>query len=688
MFVAFLARAEIVVDGTALADERNGANWLSYGRTYSEQHYSPLKDINSGNVRQLGLAWFLDLPGQRTLEATPLAVDGVLYFSGTNGKAFAVDARTGRELWEYDPDPAHHSPQKLRMHMGAHRGVAYWHGKVYTGTVDGRLIAFDAKTGTVVWSVQTFDDPQARKAISGAPRVFNGKVLIGHGGGDVGTRGYVTAYDTESGKQLWRFYTVPGDPTKGFENAAMAMAAKTWTGQWWHWGGGGAVWNSITYDPEFNRVYLGTGNGNDILEDVASRGEGNSDNLFGCSIVALDADTGKYIWHYQTTPGDLWDFDATQDLVLANLRIKGQSRKVLMQANKNGFFYVIDRVTGKLVSAEKFVKVTWAERVDLKTARPVETLNLRNEKGSQIIWPSSVTGAHDWQPMSFNPGTGLVYIPTMKLGMPSWPLTTEDDLKDFDNDQRRYFFLGGLGGELIRQDSDDGTGGLLAWNPVTQKKRWEVRYADSYWNGGTLTTGGNLVFQGTARGQFIAYDASTGDKLWSFDAGLGIIGTPIAYEIDGIQFVSILIGYGGTAGIGGKLFDLGWRFNEQPRRLLTFALSRKTPLPPGGLPRYRVNAVDDDAFVIDEKEAAYGLKLFQATCMLCHGAELEGTGSIAPDLRESVLAMNWEAFRSVLHEGRLTAAGMPMYDDLTDDDMHAIFTYIRRRAREAAQSSR
>lgn len=328
-------RAETVVDGRAIADERQGANWLSYGRTYSESHYSPLGSINSGNVRQLGLAWSLDLPGQRTLEATPLAVDGVLYFSGSHGRTYAVDARNGRELWEFDPDLAHHSPEKLRINMDAHRGVAYWRGKVYVGLHDGRLLALDAKTGNVVWSVQTFDDPSARKAISGAPRLFNGKVIIGHGNGDWGTRGYVTAYDAETGRQLWRFYTVPGDPRKGFENPAMAMAAKTWSGEWWRWGGGATVWDGITYDPEFNRIYLATGNGGPTNADI--RSPGNGDTLFVCSIIALDAETGKYIWHYQVNPRDTWDYDSTQQMLLADLTIEGHARKVLMQASKNGF---------------------------------------------------------------------------------------------------------------------------------------------------------------------------------------------------------------------------------------------------------------------------------------------------------------------------------------------------------------
>lgn len=685
--VSNFAAAGAIMDGRAIADEKQSANWLSYGRTYSEHHYSPLSAINTENVKQLGLAWSLALPGQRALEATPLAVDGVLYFSGTYGSVFAVDAYGGRLLWQFDPDLAHHSPEKLRMSssMGGHRGVAYWRGTVYVGVVDGRLFALDAKTGKPHWQLQTFDDPEARKTISGAPRVFDGKVIIGHGGAEYGTRGYVTAYDAESGKPVWRFYTVPGDPGKGFESDTMSMAAKTWNGHWWHWGGGGTVWDNMTYDPDFDRIYLGVGNGGPWNPAIRSPGRG--DNLFLCSIVALDAQSGRYVWHYQLNPRESWDYKATANMILADLAIGGRVRKVLMQAPTNGFFYVIDRATGKLISAKKFAKATWASRVDLKTGRPEETPNIRYEHGPVLFWPSSA-GAHNWQPMSFNPATGLVYIPTMKLAEWMGPPLNTDDLKNFEDDKRRYFPVLGSYSELALVEADDGTAGLLAWDPISQKKRWEVRYQNSFWNGGTMTTAGNLVFQGIGRGQFIAYDAATGEKLWSFDAGLGIVGGPVTYEVGGVQYISILVGYGGSSGNGGKLFDYGWRFNEQPRRLLTFALGRHAPLPPGGPPRYEVNARDDPAFAIDAKQAAAGLKLYHSSCYVCHGVKLEATGSIAPDLRESSLAMSWDAFRSVLHEGELAAAGMPKYDELSDEDIRGIFMYIRERAREAAASPR
>jgi quinohemoprotein ethanol dehydrogenase len=667
---------ETVVDGKAIAAEVQGVNWLSVGRTYSENHYSPLSEINDRNVTRMGLAWFVDLPNEGPLQATPLAIDGVLYFSGTDGRAYSVDARTGRVRWVFDPDLIHHTPWASTY--GSNRGVAYWRGKVYVGTVDGRLVALDARDGNVIWSVQTLDEPSAGKSISGAPRVFEGKVIIGHGGEQ--GRGYVTAYDADTGKLRWRFYAVPGEPAKGFENAAMAMAAKTWSGQWWKDEGSASasVWDAITYDPELHRVYLGTGNGNSTLD-----GPDRGNNLFTASIVALDADTGAYVWHYQETPRDAFDFDATAQMVLASLNIEGRLRQVLMQASKNGFFYVIDRVTGKLISAEKFSKATWAERIDPQTGRPIEAAHLRD--GSPVtIWPSAF-GAHDWQPMSFNPITSLMYIPTMKLGMSvhcrQQPHPSQIQCGIYE------------AMELFPQEADDLTGRLVAWDPIAQQKRWEVQYADSFWNGGTLSTAGNLVFQGTGRGQFNVYNASTGQKLWSFYTGLGVSAAPMTYTVDGVQYVSVLVGYGGAinvVGYGGHLetlkrVDYGWHFNEQPRRLLTFALDRQVTLPPGNPPRFTLLPVNDPQIVIDRKAATRGASLY-GSCMTCHGIELVNIGGFAPDLRESRLALNFDSFRAVVHDGALASVGMPKFGDLRDDDVRAIYMYIRQQAREAARS--
>jgi len=440
------------------------------------------------------------------------------------------------------------------------------------------------------------------------------------------------------------------------------------------------VWDSIVYDPDFNRIYLATGNGNPVNADVRSPGRG--DNLFLSSIVALYADTGKYLWHYQINPRDTWDFDATQQMVLAEIPVDSKPRKVLMQAPKNYFFYVIDRTTGKLISAEKYAKATWAERIDLNTGRPVETSNARYEKGPVTIWPSQ---AHNWQPMAFDPVKQLVYIPTLKLGLHIGPPDGQPSSAKDEPAGGKRLYATQLEADVgfAADDPDDGTGSLLAWDPVAQKKRWEIRY-DSYWNGGTMATAGNLVFQGTARGRFIAYNSTTGDKLWSFDAGLGIIAAPISYVAEGVQYISLLVGYGGQAGIGTQLFDAGWRFGEQPRRILTFALGKHTLLPRSMPPRFALNVVDDPTIVIDAQQSEEGGRVYASSfCILCHGFNLEAGGSIAPDLRESKLALNWDASKAVLHDGRLVGAGMPKYDDLGEQDVRALFMYIRQRARES-----
>lgn len=533
------------------------ANWASHGGGADESGYSRLDAINSRNIDRLGLAWSMDLPGEVTLEATPLAVDGVLYFSGSYSGVYAVDGVSGKLLWKYDPEIWRVAPAKQGQGMPVHRGVAYDNGRVFIGTLDGRLVALDARTGTPRWTVDTLP-ANTFHSITGAPRTFNGKVIIGNGGADAAQRGFVTAYDQATGKQLWRFYTTPGKPEDNAGDAVMEMAAKTWGGEYWKaGGGGGTVWNGITFDAEMNRIYLGTGNGGPYNPRVRSPGGG--DNLFLASIVALDADTGKYAWHYQVNPGESWDYKATANMITATVTIDGRARKVLMQAPTNGFFYVIDRETGKLISAQKTGKVTWAERIDLATGRPVEVPDIRYEKGETIIWPSML-GTHNWQDMSYNPLTGLVYIPYMQLGA-----RYSTDVKPGE------FNFGGIKLEPWKADAGDGTGAVLAWDPVTQRQRWKVPL-ETIWNGGTLTTAGKLVFHGTGDGWFTAYDAADGSRLWRFDAGLGIVGAPISYAANDRQYVSVLVGYGGTTAALSSVLNAGWKYGAQPRRLLTFAL--------------------------------------------------------------------------------------------------------------------
>jgi quinohemoprotein ethanol dehydrogenase len=673
--------ATLCVTGLGAAAETGGArtDWYSHGGAHDEGNYSTLDQINRESIARLGLAWSLDLEGEVSLEATPLAIDGKLYFTGSSSDVYAVDALSGRVLWKYDPQIWRYRPEHLKLLWGINRGVAYSHGRVFVGTLDGRLIALDAASGALLWSVKTVAD-DSLQTISGAPWAIKGKVLIGNGGADFGARGYVTAYDERSGKQLWRFYTVPGDPAKGFEAdaseyAAMKMAAKTWGKQWWKvGGGGGTVWDNMTYDPELNRIYIGVGNAGPWNPRVRSPGGG--DNLFVASIVALDADTGHYIWHYQANPGEAWDYKNTANMITADLVIDGKARKVLMQSPTNGFFYVIDRLTGKLISAQKTGKVTWADHIDLKSGRPVEADNIRYANGPNEMWPSAF-GTHNWQGMSYNPKSGLVYIPYMQLGdritddtLP-WPQTPEPAVH-----------FGGVYIQLIVRDADDNTGALLAWDPVAQQPRWKVP-RPAVWNGGVLSTAGGLVFQGTADGQLLAYDAQSGAERWQFDAGLGIIASPITYTVSGKQYLSILVGWGGTVAPVSELTNRGWKFGAQPRRLLTFALDGAATLPPTAPRDFVVHALDDPALTIDPDQASAGRELYQANCAYCHGRRLISAGAPAIDLRESAIALNWDSFRHVVKNGALLPQLMPQFQQLPEDDVRAVYLYIRAGAREA-----
>jgi quinohemoprotein ethanol dehydrogenase len=645
------------------------ADWPGHGGAPDEAGYSRLEQINVSNIGRLGLAWQLELPGEVTLEATPLAVDGVLYFTGSYATVYAVEAATGKLLWKYDPETWKYFPEKMNVILfPINRGAAYANGRVFVGAIDGRLIALDAKSGKVQWSVET-TPRNSRYSITGAPRVFNSKVIIGNGGADLGARGYVTAYDQVTGKQLWRFYTVPGTPDENKGDPALEKAAATWNGEYWKTGTGGTVWDGVTFDPELNRIYIGTSNGSPY--DPSVRSPGSGDNLYLCSIVALDADTGKYIWHYQVNPREGWDYKSTAGMIAATLTIDGRPRKVLMQAPTNGFFYVLDRETGKLISAEKYGKVSWAERIDLKTGRPAEVPNIRYEVGGFTMWPSSV-GAHNWQAMSFSPKTGLVYIPYMQLGTRFSKAASGPG----------GIAVGGLTMEWTTTDDPmDGKGAIVAWDPVQQKERWRVPLK-TFWNGGTLATAGGLVFQGTADGYLSAYDASSGRQLWRSNAGLGIISPPISYLAGGKQYVSVLVGYGGSAATISHIAHVGWKFGAQPRRLVTFMLDGQAALPPTPAPDMTVHPLDDASIQISEADVETGRHLYMR-CMGCHGRDLVGAGGSGPDLRESPIALDREAFWSVVHDGALLERGMPRYAMLTREQAMQIFAYIRSGARKA-----
>ena len=660
-------------------------DWAGHGRTGDEQRFSPLTGINAGNVGRLGLVWSLDLPGEHTLEATPLEVQGVIYFSGGLGRVYAVDATSGRLLWQYEPQTNVHNARDARIIFGANRGVAYADGRVFVALKDGWMVALDAATGKVEWSAR-FLLPGDRSASSGAPRAFRGRVIIGNSGAEFGARGYVTTLDAKTGRVLWRFFVVPGDPAKGPDHAAsdevMAMAARTWSGDWWKYGGGGTPWNAITYDEELNQIYVGTGNGGPW--NSRFRSDGTKDNLFLTSVIALDADTGRYKWHYQYNPQDSWDYKATADIILADLEIDGVPRKVLMQAPTNGFFYVIDRHTGKLISAEKLGKVTWAERIDLASGRPVERAGIRYEKAPFTMFPG-VWGAHNWQASSYNPHTGLVYIPYMQMGTTFTPSAAAEEAVRADpaSLELRLGVITTL--YVDPNDPMDGKGSLLAWDPVAQKLRWRVDHA-SIWNPGTMTTAGNLVFQGSNTGELHAYNASTGGLLWSFDAKHGIVAPPITYAVAGTQYVSLLVGYGGVSEAGSPhAMDQGWKYGLQPRRLLTFALDGKASLPYTAPPDASVHAVDDAAITLDPERVKRGEALY-LHCLICHGAGLVAGGN-APDLRESRIALNRDSWRALLRSGALVSQGMPRFDDLSDDSIEDLYQYVRAGARQAIRGT-
>jgi quinohemoprotein ethanol dehydrogenase len=641
------------VDDAALRspDARN-QDWLSYGRDYYEQRFSPLNQINDKNAAQLSLAWQMDTATDRGLEATPLVVDGVMYTTGSWSVTYAVDARTGQQLWKYDPE-VHRKYDNLACCDVVNRGAAFYKGKIYVGVLDGRLVALDSKTGKPAWSAVTVDQAQPF-TITGAPRIAKGKVIIGNGGAEYGVRGYVSAYDAETGKLAWRFYTVPGDPSKPQENKALEKALPTWKGDaWWKVGGGGTVWDSIVYDPELNLLYVGTGNGSPWNRDIRSPGGG--DNLYLCSILAINPDNGELVWHYQTTPADTWDYTSVQPMMLADLNWQGRQRKVIMQAPKNGFFYVLDRATGELLAADPYVDVNWATHVDLKTGRPVEVPGAAYRDKGTYIRPGPL-GGHNWQAMSFSPTTGLVYIPAQDNGR------YYEQPDGFTFTPGEYNLGVGVIGRNVERYDIPSRGRLLAWDPIARKPRWTAEYGN-YWNGGTLVTAGNLVFQGTAAGDFIAYNAATGEKLWSAYAGTGIVAPPITYSVDGKQYVSVMAGWGGA--FPKKFRSVG--------RLLTFAIGGSaTPLT--RIAPRRVTAIPSTASAAD---VSAGAKIFNTYCQRCHGG-----ATVLPDLRRSTPAV-LSGLEKIL-DGSMVERGMPRFAELDKSAVGQLRAYLLDERRKLA----
>jgi quinohemoprotein ethanol dehydrogenase len=668
---------QTVVDDQAMADESQGENWLAFGRTYSEQRFSPLDQVNTSNISDLKVDWYMDLPNDRGLVSTPLVVDGILYFIGSMNRVRAVDAQSGELIWEFDPEVAKNTGNDMRVGWEHNRGIGIWKDKVYVATWDGRLIAVTRDTGDMVWSVRTFP-AEAPLYITGAPKIFKGKVLIGNGGTEAGpTRGYVTAYDAETGEQAWRFYIVPGNPADGFENEAMEMAAETWTGEWWIHGGGGNAWHGFTYDAELDQLYIGTGNGAPWNRRIRSPEGG--DNLFLCSVVALDPDTGDYLWHYQTTPGETWDYNSNMDIVLADLEMGGEPVKALMHAPKNGFFYVIDRSNGELLLAEPFSKTTWASHIDMETGRPVEVPGARYEDGPVMVAPTA-WGAHSWHAMSYNPETGLAYIPAMHLDS-----EYSDEGVEYASWRSAPFLEGDTMGVAIAIDEDpDKIGGTLqAFDPVRGEIVWEVTLPGR-WNSGTLTTAGGLVFQGRANGHLVAHDATNGEELWNEDLGLGISAPPITYSVDGKQFIALLVGWGGGgAGIANSVdISHGWAYGQQTRRLVAFSLEGTQSLP-ASAPPVIVQPIPMPEFELNESLATQGGDEY-GRCWACHGIGVKA-GGMAPDLRASAIVASSEAFADVVRGGSRKENGMPEFGHLTDEQLEALRHFIRKEAEAALE---
>jgi len=664
--------AKTASDQRILDADHEPQNWLAHGRTYDEQRYSPLDQITDQNVKNLALEWHYDFDTHRGLEATPIVIDGIMYVSGSWSRVYALNAVTGKLLWEYDPEVPGEWAINLCCDV-VNRGVAVWQGKVYVGTLDGRLIALDAQTGKVIWDVLTIDKKYPY-SITGAPRIVKGKVIIGNGGAEFGVRGYVGAYDAITGQQVWRFYTVPGNPADGFESPMMAKAAKTWTGEWWKLGGGGTVWDSLAYDAELDLLYVGTGNGSPWNQ--ALRSPEGGDNLFLSSIIAVRPDTGEYVWHYQTTPGEMWDYTATQHMILADIKIDGKLRKTLMQAPKNGFFYVLDRETGELISAQNYVEINWASHVDMATGRPVEDPRARYHNEPWLAFPNPL-GAHNWHPMSYNPNSHIVYIPAQEV-----PFLYVPD-KDFKAIRPGI----NLGIDMAAASMpDDKTlkdeimamikGHISAWDPIGQKELWRVQHPGP-WNGGLLNTKGKLLFQGNAAGYFVAYDSSNGDKLWSFPAQTGIVASPVTYSVNGEQYVTILAGWGGVFPLlaGEAALKSGKVSNNS--RILTFKLGGKDKLPDW---KYiEPDLPEPPVGTGDEEQADAGNALFHRFCSSCHGDKAVSAG-VLPDLRYSY-ALQDETWFDITIGGILKDNGMVSFSDqLTNEQLEAIRQYIIVRA--------
>ena len=644
-------------------------DWHNFSGEGSSQSYSPLTQVSLNNVGQLSLAWFFDLESGFSV-SSPVKGGDKLFTTTGHSYIRALDAATGELLWEFDAKTREIAQSPLHISWG-NKGIAWWNDRVFLATTDGRVIALDDSTGEPVWETRQFDVTDLRNS-NGPPRVFDGKVIVGHGGADVSPiRGFVSAYDAMNGDLLWRFYTVPGDPSKSADTKAEELMRATWKGEWYGKGGGGTAWNAFSYDAELDLIYLGIGNGFPYNQQLRSPGGG--DNLFLASIVAVNANTGEYVWHYQVCPAEQWDCTAVQDMTIATIEFDGVPRKVLMQAPKNGFFYVLDAATGEFISAEKIDKVTWAEKIDPTTGRPVENPRIRYQNFDEMfeMWPGP-QGAHSWLPQAFSPDTGLVYIPVMHMGSLIGP--PKPGVKDF---------TANMGVTLISDPElpDKHGSSLLAWDPVKQQEAWRLPLP-GVWPGGVLATAGGLVFQGRMDGFLVAYNATTGEEVWSWETASPVVAPPISYSVNGRQYISVLTGNGSQGGgilaSGNAAFHTDYR---APRRVLTFAIDGLAQQPV--IDKSRGAPAVDKGFTPQESEVVAGAMAYHGhASMVCHGMNAIGGGG-APDLRYTGIILNENSFNAVV-KGGIALKGMPASPYITDAEVESIRYYLRARAMQTA----
>ncbi|MEO1567903.1 MAG: PQQ-dependent dehydrogenase, methanol/ethanol family [Pseudomonadota bacterium] len=668
------------VDTDRIKTASAGAEWLTYGGTYDEQRHSSLQKINTETVSQLGVAWTYDLATARGVESTPIVVDETMYVTSAWSIVYALDPVTGAEKWVYDPGADKAVGVKACCDV-VNRGVAVYDGKIFVGVIDGRLEALDAKTGEPVWSTVTVDQSKPY-TITGAPRVVDGLVYIGNGGAELGVRGYISAYDANTGKLVWRFYTTP-NPNKQADGAASdavfeTMANDTWgdDGAWVTDGGGGTVWDSFVFDEVTGNLIFGVGNGSPWNHEI--RDPTGGDNVFLSSIVAVDAKTGAYKWHFQTTPGDNWDYTATQTIILADLPMgdEGATRRVAMQAPKNGFFYVLDAATGEFISGEAFVPINWAAGLD-ENGSPIEAPEARSNDPAFIQSPGPL-GAHNWHPMAFNPDLNLAYIPAQEI--PRAYVGNASGNTGRLNWNTGFDFAAGTPVEFppgtIKALRSTLKGRLLAWDPIAQEARWTVEHENA-WNGGVLSTAGGLVFQGKLTGEFAAYDAASGEKLWTYDLKSGGASGPGTFEIDGQQYVTITTGWGSAYGLAAGLAY------EEPvppavGKVITFKLGGNALIADVDIPMIeRIPATEEFG---DAEMIQTGLVHYQNNCAVCHG-DLAISSGVLPDLRWSAIAGDAASWKSVVTDGTLASNGMVAFDNvLSEEDVEAVRAYVIKQA--------